>query len=88
MNTTNPFCDPGVFEGSLHQLEKDFNLVTLGLYGLSDLAAHEDDITTDQIGSIIDYACNLHGKLCALDEVFPEMLAAARATGHMKGSAV
>lgn len=83
MDTMNPLCDPGVFEASLHQLEKDFNLVTLGLDGLSNHAAHEDDITTDQVDSICNYTCDLLNKLYRLEKAFPEMLAAAHAKGHM-----
>jgi len=84
---TKLLFSPDFFEGNLHQLAKDFSLIALGLEGLCAHAEHEDDITTDQINSIIDYACNLHGKLCVLAKTFPEMLAAARSEGHTKGGA-
>ena len=82
MDAMNPLCDPGFFEASMHQLEKDFNLVTLGLDGLSFHAAHEDDITTDQVDSICNYTCDLLTKLCNLEKAFPEMLVAASAKGR------
>ena len=85
MGTTNPLHDPGLFSGNLHQLAKDFGLIILGLEGLSLHAKHEEDITIDQIDSIIDYAYNLHGKLCVVDEAFPEMIADAQMTAHSKG---
>jgi hypothetical protein len=87
METTNPLCDPGFFEGSLQQLEKDFNLVILGLEGLSHLAEQEQDITPDYIDSLQNYACDFQDVIYQLNRRFPEMLAAARAAGCTKEGA-
>ena len=87
MDPTTALVNPGVFEANLQGMQQKFYLIYLGLEGLSHLVEQEQDVTTDYVDSILNYACDLQDDLSNLNRRFPEMLAAARAKGRTKRGA-